>query len=479
MSVGKIENLSTNPFMTEGRGSLLTRSSVNVFPRVSSSLDSSSPFSAEHLPKFRYTVLNEKMEQVFAKFFQTKAGRLDATIKKAMLDKFRNLKEGEHLEDVDRFLDSILSSESPGSLRGVIENLIGLMEASGIEKEAVEEFRSDFLELCKVFKENKGSIKRIVANVEVKANFIYRVNRTIRNMVRFAAGFANSASLQGVTTSLGFVCLIGALTNLRAMIQSGWYVVAPNRTSEQRASSMVDFLLHSADFLDDLSVGLNAINSWLHAHPGIAALSIVGLYFAMASVTAGIAKNVFDLYFFHQVKNDLKFAGDNFDYMSFQQEWDERIKNYGGVVGSLVRICEPQFLTIFKDLDDSLEKQGMIFAPGDKREFTDEQNMTIHTAMKGRVKSKTIETSIALVASSMDMVALVALAAAPATGGGAYVAAAGSLMFTTSLMGFTRVWIAGKGVEKMNNTIAEGFGGTAHYKKYHLNSKDMLTGTAA
>lgn len=349
-------------------------------------IDSSSAISSTQT----HDPLSAKMKGLFARYHPQIS--IPERSFSAMVEVDNKLKA---IPGIEAALNQTIDPQNnPETLRAVVERMIVTMRDSGVPEEVIEEFYTSFRDLSALIK-TSGGLKKVLDDVDDRLWFVMYINRSIRNLSRALSVVLQSEGIRSFGVSLGVLNLLGALSETKDVIYSAWMVVAPGRTHEQRIGACWDVLKNSAYVIADIGIGLNALSKWVGKIPVIGTLSGISLYVIIAAYLTMLMKSVLDYVMSKEILAMIeKDSKGKLDYGRFKQIYTERINDLNQtniVLRALIRIAEPDILSVLDTLQGELEKQGVILPPGQEGEgnlLTKEQNMKVKSALRGRITDK-------------------------------------------------------------------------------------------
>lgn len=379
-------------------------------------------------------------------------------------DKLDNTGGVEFQEEVEEILDILLINPASGNFKDAFELLLQMLREGDIDTELVAELRSDFLDLCNIYTDNRSNFQKFIAKAEVFLFFVTKANRLARNLCRVVAALSDSLALQGVVTTLGMGNLVNSILACKDMLESLVAVISPNKSVAQRLGAVWNVFKYALGMLEDLAIALHALKVYIKDNQFLSHFSLYGIYFAMAGILIGIAKNVFDIVFYHLVINDI--TGDTeakIDYSLIAERWEEKIQKTGKILAFIIKALDPQVLKDLHDLTQRIEKQGYINAVGEtnpSKKLSAEANQGVRYALLGRVTDRKENTYWGLISNLIDSIAISLFMAAPLSHG-LSLGGAGALMVKSTGIGLWR-WKQNKdSEERYDELLAKALGGVS------------------
>ncbi len=383
----------------------------------------------------------------------------------------------EFQEELEYLLNIFLDNPNPGTFKQSYELLLTMLDEEQLDPKLIQEIRHDFLDLCHIYKDNRSDFQKFIARTEVFLFFVTKANRLARNLCRVVGALSDSLAMQGLVTVLGVGNLVNAALALKNMLEALVKAVRPGVSIAGRMGAIGSALISYFSFVEDLSIALYALKTYVESHEFLKNFSACGIYFAFAGVLLAIAKNIFDLIFYQIVINEIK--GDEgvaLDYSMMAERWKTKIRENGKIFAFLIKALDPQVLKDLHDLDTQAEKHGDIL-PGDRnsgsKNFTKEINSNVRSALLGRLTERKMNTKWALVSNIIDSIAVTLFISTPLTQGFA-IASAGALMVKSTAIGLWRWKQNRDSEERYVKLLTEVFGGIHRKAEWSVDEEPQL-----
>jgi hypothetical protein len=377
----------------------------------------------------------------------------------------------EFQEELEEMLDIILLNENPGNFKEAFDLLLLMLKEGNFPPDLIDDLRHDFLDLCNIYTDNRSNFQKFIAKAEVFLFFVTKANRLARNLCRVVAALSDSLALQGVVTTLGMGNLINSILACKDMLEALVGVISPAKSVAQRAGAVWNVFKYALSMLEDLTIALHALKVYIKDNEFLSNFSVYGIYFAMAGIILGIAKNVFDIVFYNLVINDItNDAEAKLDYSLIAERWEEKIQKTGKILAFIIKALDPQVLKDLHDLKQRLEKQGYINRVSEKnpsKMLSAEANQGVRYALLGRVTDRKENTWWGLVSNMIDGIAITLFMAAPLSHG-LSLGGAGALMVKSTGIGLWRWKQNRDSDERYDDLLAKALGGISHGGEWEL-----------